>query len=192
MNIEKETLLKLYSINDDYINDLKNNVDCHVFANLDPHYSHARKYLGVLLEINGFYYYAPLSSPKDSDYIVMRGRRVIRNSIIPIIRMVETDKNGSRHLLGTIKLSNMLPVPSDKLLLYDLDNEPDEEYKNLVMKEKRFINRHEELITSYANTLYKEKCDNLNKGYLSATFNFKEFEEYISLNYIDNKSVPPA
>ena len=45
--------------------------------------------------------------------MIMRGRKVIRNSTKSIIRMVETDENVMRSLLGTIKLSNMIPVPSN-------------------------------------------------------------------------------
>ena len=190
MSIEKESLLKFYSVDDDYIKDLHTNVNPHVFANVNPNYNYTRKYIGMLLEINGFSYYAPLSSPKESDYIVLRGQKVIRNSIIPIIRMVETDKNGKRSLLGTIKLGNMIPVPLDKLIIYDLNNEPDREYKSLVLKEKRFINRNEELITSYAETLYKEKTERIvNKGYLNSTFDFKTFEKYVSDNYLNKISM---
>ena len=186
---DKYELLKLYTIDDKYIEDLKNHVDPHIFANTDPYYRHSRKYLGVLLEINGYSYYAPLSSPKDSDYMILKGNRVIRNSILPIIRMVETDDEGKRHLLGTIKLSNMIPVPADKLLLYDLDNEPDTGYKDLVLKEKRFINRNEETITAYAEALYKEKTEGISsKGYLRSTFDFKVFERYVSQNYPSSQS----
>ena len=154
-------------VKDEYIKDLHDNVDEHVFANTDPRYNYSRKYLGVLLEINGFFYYAPLSSPKNSDYMIMRGRKVIRNSTKSIIRMVETDANGKRSLLGTIKLSNMIPVPYNQLIDYDLDNEQDKEYKDLDLKEKRFINRNEDMITSYAEVLYREKMDgSISRGYL--------------------------
>lgn len=82
--------------------------------------------------------------------------------------MVETDENGQRHLLGTIKLVNMIPVPAEKLIDYNLDNEPDSDYKDLVLKEKRFINRNKEMITSFAENLYNEKCGTtaIEKGYL--------------------------
>ena len=184
--IDNDDYLKLYIVDDDYINDLKTNVNTHVFANDDPSYNHSRKYLGVLLNINGFAYYAPLSSPKNSDYMLMRGHKVIRNSILPIIRMVETDKFGKRHLLGTIKLGNMIPVPPDKLLCYDLDNETDSDYKNLILKETRFINRNEETIISYAETLYKEKVyGKSTKGYIANTFNFPIFEQYITKHYTE-------
>ena len=172
--------LKLYTVDDAYIQDLQNNLDEHVFSNIDPKYVHSRKYLGVLLQINGLSYYAPFSSPKESDYMLLNGNKVIRNSIIPIIRMTETDENGNRYLLGTIKLSNMIPVPDDKVRIYDLDNEADKEYKDLVLKEKRFINRNEEMIVAYAERLYREKNDGkVQKGYLANTFEFIKFENYI-------------
>jgi len=182
---EDAKVLKLYMVKDEYITDLHDNVDEHVFANIDPRYNHSRKYLGVLLVINGFFYYAPLSSPKNSDYMIMRGRKVIRNSTKSIIRMVETDEHGKRSLLGTLKLSNMIPVPSSQLIDYDLDNEQDINYKDLVLKEKRFINRNEEMITSYAEVLYREKLDDsISKGYLNATFDFTAFEKYITSKYL--------
>lgn len=113
------------------------------------------------------------------------GRRVIRNSILPIIRITETDIYGKRHLLGTIKLSNMIPVPKCKLVLYDLDKETDEDYRNLVLKEKRFINRNKEMIIAHAETLYREKCSGTNagRGYLKDTFDFAAFEKYITVHY---------
>ena len=36
-------LLKLYTIDNVFIEDLKKNVDPHVFANTDPYYKHSRK-----------------------------------------------------------------------------------------------------------------------------------------------------
>ena len=56
--------LKLYTIDDAFIKDLHDNIDSRVFNNNDPAYNHARKYLGVLIKIGSFSYYAPLSSPK--------------------------------------------------------------------------------------------------------------------------------
>ena len=106
-------------------------------------YKHTRKYLGVVLTINDYRYYAPLSSPKNSDYFVdENGKKIIRKSIIPIIRMVESDITGKKTLLGTIKLSNMIPVPQGQLVLYNPDLEEDSHYKDLVEKEIRYINRH--------------------------------------------------
>lgn len=181
--------LKLYTIDDAFIKDLHDNIDSRVFNNNDPAYNHARKYLGVLIKIGSFSYYAPLSSPKDSDYIIINGIRSIRNSIMPIIRMTESKADGKRHLLGTIKLGNMIPVPDNMLQIYDLDNEPDPLYKDLVLKEKRFINRNEELITSYAYSLYNEKNKGTSKkGFVTNAFDYKKFEQYVSEHYLNQNN----
>lgn len=101
--------LKLYNVDDAFIKDLHDNVDSRVFNNNDPAYNHTRKYLGVLIKIGSFSYYAPLSSPKDSDYIIINGIHSIRNSIMPIIRMTENKADGKRHLLGTIYSPKVFP-----------------------------------------------------------------------------------
>ena len=63
-------------------------MDKHVFVNKDDSYVHSRKYLGAVLEINDYKYYIPLPSPKDSDYTEdSKGNKIVRKSIIPIIRM---------------------------------------------------------------------------------------------------------
>ena len=58
----------IYAILDEYIHYL--NADTrliHVFDNKDGHRTHTRKYIGVVFEYNGFKYFAPFSSPKNSD-----------------------------------------------------------------------------------------------------------------------------
>ena len=59
------------------------------------------------------------------------GNRVIRKSIVPIIRMIEKN-NGVRELKGTLRIIHMIPVPESELILYDLENEEDKDYKALV------------------------------------------------------------
>ena len=83
---------------------------------------HTRKYLGIVYTIKGYNYYIPLSSPKDSDYKLVNGKKVIRRSIIPIMRIVEKLSNGEFELKGTLRISHMIPVPYSELTLYDLDN----------------------------------------------------------------------
>lgn len=76
--MNNEGFLKLYIVEDDYIQDLQTNIDVHVFANIDSKYVHSHKYLGIVLQINGFSYYAPISSPKESDYILINGNNQIK------------------------------------------------------------------------------------------------------------------
>ncbi len=171
--------LKLYSVSDKYIEYLRNTVDIHVFANTDDYYVHTRKYVGIVLEIGSYKYYVPMSSPKKTDYMYDRsGHKAVRKSIIPIIRMIDRSDDGSVELMGTLNLSNMIPVPEAELQLYDLDNEPDHAYKDLVQKEVRFINRHTKEILKNANVIYNQKQNGSTEiGYLKSTLDFKALEK---------------
>lgn len=171
---------KLYSIKDDYINYLRSNVSRHVFSNTEPHYKHTRKYIGAVITVGKYNYYIPMSSPKDTDYFVDNfGVKRIRKSIIPIIRMIEKDKDGNKELLGTLKLSSMIPVPDDELIKYDPDKETDGKYKDIIQKEIRFITRNKIKILNNANVLYKQKCEEekYTENYLRSTLDFKKLEK---------------
>ena len=61
--------MKLYIISDKYINYLRK-FDKKVYDNKEDTRKMTRKYLGVVLKINNFNYYVPLSSPKKTDYKV--------------------------------------------------------------------------------------------------------------------------
>ena len=91
---------------------------------------HIRKYLGIVLRRGEFNYFVPFSSPKETDYILVDGKRIVRKSIIPIIRMTANDLNGESELKGTLKLSNMIPVPESELTLYDIKGEQDSKSQN--------------------------------------------------------------
>lgn len=84
--------LKLYEISEEYISYISA-VDKNVFFVKEKERKHTRKYLGIVYSINGYNYYIPLSSPKNSDYQMDNGIRKIRGSIIPIIRI--TSKSSS-------------------------------------------------------------------------------------------------
>ncbi len=125
-----EDKLKLYVIDINYIKYLQQ-FDKQVLFGDSEHYIKERKYLGVVLKIDNYEYFAPLSPPKESDYFYKQREKLIRKSSMTIIRLV-SDKGV---LLGKIKLNNMIPVPKECLTLYDLDNEPDTKYKDLVTDE---------------------------------------------------------
>ena len=90
-----------------------------------------------------------MSSPKDTDYQVAGDSRVVKKSIIPIIRMTEKN-NGVKELKGTLRISHMIPVPETELVLYDLENEPDEKYRALVQSEAIYIRKNAARIKSNA------------------------------------------
>ena len=179
--------LKIYSVSDEYIKYLRQDERLTiVFDNKEDARSHTRKYLGVAFVKNDFHYFIPFSSPKNSDYqIEADGSRTIRKSIIPIIRMTTTDTvSGEVELKGTLKISNMIPVPEQELTPYQISAETDANYKIVVQKEFEFIRANEKMIMKNASVLYnqKTKADTLYKNkpapkYLSSTVDFLYAEQ---------------
>ena len=177
--------LNLYSISDEYIKYLRR-FDNRVYDNKEQIRSHTRKYLGVVLSINAFNYYIPFSSPKQTDYSD-ETKTKIRKSIVPIIRMIEKDKNGNYKLYGTLRVSNMIPVPITEITPYLIQEEQDINYKNLILSELRFIRKNTNLIVKNANILYKQKKMNQDIAYIKNTLDFKLLEEKC-LEYVKKDS----
>ena len=187
--------LKFYTINKDYINFLRSYPKLsNVFDNKENTSNFYRKYLGVVLSINEYKYYVPLASPKNSDYIVTDNGKTIRKSIIPIIRIAVENAQGILELKGTLKLSNMIPVPDNMLAYYDFSTETDTNYKILMEKEYDFIKKNKKLILKNASILYKQKTkenelyssNNNIPGYLKTVVDFKYaedvFDKFLILN----------
>lgn len=142
-------------------------------------YKTDRKYVGVVLKINDFEYFAPLSSPKANDYFYKKGVKQVKKNIIPIIRLV----TAKGHLLGKIKLSNMIPVKREHITLYDVKGESDKKYQSLIIKEMICIRKLKDEITKNALVLYNQKSNGYkNINYLDETLDFRNLET-ACLNY---------
>ena len=79
--------------------------------------------------------------------------------------MVVNGPHGKR-LLGTIKFNDMIPVPEEEIIKYDLATETDTTYADLVRDELRFINKHQGAILKRARLVYYAKlheAENLNR-----------------------------
>ena len=167
---------KLYSVSDEYVEWLRKDFP-NVYSNKINSRTHTRKYLGVVLQIGCYNYYVPMSSPKDSDYQVAGDNKVIKKSIVPIVRIVVKNSVGEKELKGTLRISHMIPVPESELELYDLENESDDTYKDLVQNEMIFIRKNREKIDSYAKLLYKQKITNdTTAGYVKSALDYKALE----------------
>ncbi len=167
---------KLYSVSDDYVEWLRKDFP-NVYSNKMNSRTHTRKYLGVVLQIGQYHYYVPMSSPKDSDFQIAGPDKVIKKSIIPIIRIVVKNKNGEKELKGTLRISHMIPAPISELELYDLENEADSTYKDLVQNEMIFIRKHREKIISNAKVMYNQKVSNdITAGYVKSALDFQALE----------------
>lgn len=175
--------LNLYSISDEYIQYMKK-YDKRIYDNKEEKRVHTRKYLGVALTINNMNYFIPMSSPKNTDYYDKQEKQV-RKSIVPIIRMVDI-KNKNR-LYGTLRLSNMIPVPITEIEPYIVSKEKDINYKNMVLGEISFIERNKNMIIKYAETIYNQKVKNKDIPYVKNCVNYslleKRCKEYIAGQY---------
>ena len=138
---------------------------------------HTRKYIGIIIELAGYNYFVPMSSPKETDYQIAGKGKVIKKSIVPIIRIVVKNNKGEKELKGTLRISHMIPVPKSEIELYDMDNEVDEEYKDLVQQEILFIRKHSEKIIANAYLLYKQKqINDSSAGYVKYALDYSSLE----------------
>ena len=165
--------LNLYSVNDKYIKYLRQ-FENKIYDNKEEIRIHERKYLGIVLTVNGFNYYIPMSSPKKSDYLDFE-KKIIRKDTKTIIRIHE----GGR-LYGTLRISNMIPVPITELEPYFISNEKDLKYKEVILGELRYINNNSDKIVKYAKTVYNQKMKNIDIGYIKNTVDFKLLEEKLN------------
>lgn len=133
--------IKIYSVSDKYIAYLQEKY-LRVYSNKDETRIHTRKYVGIVLFIRGFHYYVPMSSPKDSDFQIAGNKKVIKKSIVPIMRIVVKNGKGEKELKGTLRISHMIPVPIDELEHYDADKETDTVYKELIQNQLVFIRKN--------------------------------------------------
>lgn len=167
---------KLYSVSDEYVEWLRKSFP-NVYSNKINVRTHTRKYLGIVLHIEKYNYYIPLSSPKDSDYQIVGGNKIIRKSIVPIIRIIVKGKSGKKELKGTLRISHMIPVPASEVVLYDLENESDSTYKDLVQNEMIFIRKNRSKIALNAKLLYKQKTTNDSAGgYIKSALDYHALE----------------
>lgn len=165
--------MKLYAITDKYINYLRQ-FDSKVYDNKEDKRTVMRKYLGIVLIINDINYYIPMSSPKKSDYKDNK----IRKSIVPIVRIVSNEEIDNIPVLkGTLRISNMIPVPDSELILYEPKLEKNQNYKILVEKELEFIDKNEDMIKKYASIIYNQKNNGYAVSYIDNVVDFKLLEE---------------
>lgn len=145
--------LKFYEVNPKYIDYLIPFAP-HLFHNKKPGQHNDRKYIGVVFTINGFEYFAPLSSFKDKHRKMKDGLDFIKI------------KN-----YAVINLNTMFPVPSSERTYVDINAERNPQYRNLLLAEYRFIKAIQEKIRKNAKTLYHIKMKDGNSTALAKRCN---------------------
>lgn len=168
--------MQLYSISDEYISYLRKKFP-RVYSNKEDMRVHTRKYLGAVIEIDSHKYYIPLSSPKDKhDYIIVDGKKTIRKDSLIVMRIV-SGAGDDMELKGTLQIGTMIPVPDAAIELYDVENEPDQAYKDLVNEEIIYIRKHEKAIIKNAKVLYSKRKSGEENRVVQNCLDFKALEE---------------
>jgi protein AbiQ len=151
--------IKLYEISPAYINYLAPAAP-HLFQNKKAGQQNERKYIGVVLTINGMDYFAPLSSFKEKHHRMQEGLDFIKI------------KNYS-----VINLNNMFPVPKGVSTYVDISKERNPKYKSLLLAEYRYIKSIQEKIRKNAATLYRLKLNGPSSALTKRCNDFAALEE---------------
>ena len=129
--------LRIYGVKDEYVKYLSQ-YQAHLFAHDGG--SFGRKYIGVVLEINGFSYFAPLSSFKSKHNKSKEG--------VDFIKIKD---------YAVLNINNMIPVPKGQVVELDINAEKDPHYRFLLQAESREINRQRNRIRKNAEIVYNHK-----------------------------------
>lgn len=132
-------MLKFYEVDSDYIKFLKEKGDKRI-PNID-YTKHKKFFCGVVLSINGFNYFAPVSSynKKAHTVFLIKDKDLETKELKPI---------------SSLRLSFMFPCPIECLSQKDFSKE-EEKYRNLLRKELNYCNKNINKIRKLANETYK-------------------------------------
>lgn len=114
--------LKIYRINTKYIRYL-HGADNRVQYNKEA----CRPYVGIVLTVGSYRYFVPMESPKRN-----------HKNLTPSIHIMPLD--GGKY--GQLGFNNMIPVHPSALIPFDIANEPDKQYAELLKRQASYINRH--------------------------------------------------
>lgn len=153
--------MKIVIIDSDYIKYLEK-----FSNNVKSNKNSKRPYVGIILKINEFSYFAPLGSPKP--------KHEKMKELIDFIKMDEGR-------LGVINLNNMIPVPIKLIKAINFEK-MDNNYFRLIKKQERWIQKNKEIITKKSLNLYKLIINRKNTIFHKRCNDFK-FLETKSLYY---------
>ncbi|RKI42961.1 type III toxin-antitoxin system ToxN/AbiQ family toxin [bacterium D16-51] len=112
----------------------------HLFQNKQTGQRNERKYIGIVLIVNGMNYFAPLSSFKAKHEKMKNGLDFIKIGDYAVIN-----------------LNNMFPVPNGEYTYVDIPTVKDFQYRKLLMSEYRIIRKLQDKIMKNAAEVYKHK-----------------------------------
>lgn len=132
--------LKFYTVTKEYMLYLKK-YDEKIMDNTGI--KNKRPYIGILFEMEGKKYLAPLTSPKP--------KHLIMKNTLDFIKI-------DQGKLGAINLNNMFPVTEEVIIIKNINLEEDDKYKELLINQLDWCNKKENTdnICKKAEKLYNE------------------------------------
>lgn len=156
--------ISFYEIDETYIDYLAQFAP-HLFHNKQAGQQNERKYIGVLLTINGYDYFAPLSSFKP--------KHAKMKEALDFLKIGD---------YAVINLNNMFPAAKKHCHFVDFSKEHNPQYKKLLESEYRIIRVRQDKILKNAVTLYNHRIKNGDTTGLGRRCNdFKLLEEKAKL-----------
>ena len=152
--------LKFYEVDSEYIKYLRVNGDQKI-PNIE-YENHKKFFCGIVLTINNFNYFAPVSSYN----------KKVHTSFLIMDKDRETKELKA---ISSLRFSFMFPCPIEYLSQKDFSKE-DEKYKILLRKELHYCNTNREKIKKMANEVYKLGLNEKNRQKFNIC-DFKKLEE---------------
>lgn len=150
--------LRLYKVNINYIKylyEFDNKVQYNSYR--EQSYTERRPYL----KINEFNYFVPLEHPR-------RQHEKMKNNIF-----IYKIHNGKYGILG---FNNMIPIPDEQLIEFDI-NDQNDKYKQILISQYHFCNKHINEISLKARNTYMKRIEEKNRFFINICCNFKLLEQ---------------
>ncbi len=150
----------------EYIKYLFTNCDSRVQfnKNKNDYYNQKRPYVGIVMEINGFKYFAPLEHPRNEHKKLKSNPHIIK---------IEDGK------FGIIALGNMIPVPDKYLISFNI-NDVENHYKYILKRQFIFCRKKQINILENAKKTYENVVIKKIPFYINNCCDFKKLESFYS------------
>ena len=151
-------MLNFYTVDQDYVDELKT-IEPKI---PDVQYETHNKFVcGILFRMNGFDYFAPISSfakQQKTNFIV---------------------KNSNGKPVGCVRFSFMFPIPEHHRHVKDFSLE-DDARRYLLLEELEFCNRKAKQIISKAQHVYRTATTGADPHMAAVCCDFKKLERYVA------------
>lgn len=165
--------LRIYRIEEKYVHYLKSRDD-----KVQDNKGRRRPYVGVVLIVGSHRYFVPMESPKPNHVNIKPGRHILK---------LEDGK------LGLLGFNNMIPVPDCALIDFNIDDEADPKYADLLRRQVRFINNNKANVLGHASSTYFQVVTKKNDFLRRICCDFTKLEracDHYDPNYVPRSKRP--